>query len=65
MHTSKTGVPVPEIIGYNLVKVKQSETMRVNQLLLLTIAQILLVLLFISIRINNANITMLLQARTW
>lgn len=57
MHTSKTGVPVPEIIGYNL-KVKQSETMRVNQLLLLTIAQILLVLLiFISIRINNANIT--------
>lgn len=65
MHTSKTGVPVPEIIGYNLVKVKQSETMRVNQLLLLTIAQILLVLLiFISIRINNANITMLFQART-
>lgn len=64
MHTSKTGVPVPEIIGYNL-KVKQSETMRVNQLLLLTIAQILLVLLiFISIRINNANITMLFQART-
>lgn len=64
MHTSKTGVPVPEIIGYNL-KVKQSETMRVNQLHLLTIAQILLVLLiFISIRINNANITMLLQART-
>lgn len=45
MHTSKTGVPVPEIIGYNLVKVQQSETMRINQLLLLTIARILLVLL--------------------
>lgn len=59
MHASKTGVPVPEIIGYNLVKVKQSETMRVNQLLLYIIH-----CLRLPIRINNADVTMLLQART-